>query len=141
MNANHIFTIGVDVDELAETLESSIETYVDKAVENLDVVTVRNFDENLGDNIEDHLHEYVTSDDLASEVREIIESSDYVDEDGTRELIRDQMEDMTYNLLHDGDLEKVIDARVKNIVNNTVREALRHLLIQGSISLESPTVD
>ena len=141
MNANHIFTIGLDVDELAETLESSIETYADKAVENLDVVTLRNFDEYLGDHIGDHLQEYVTSDDLAGEVREIIESGDYVDEDGTRELIRDQMEDMTYNLLHDGDLEKAIDVRVRSIVNNTVREALRHLLIQGSISLESPTVD
>lgn len=141
MNANHIFTIGLDVNELAKTLEDSISDYVDKAVDALDVVNHRNFDEYLGENIGDHLDDYITSDSLASEVRDIIESSDYCDEDGVRDLIREQTSDMVYDLLHDGDLEKAIDVRVRSIVNNTVREALRHLLIQGSISLESPTVD
>lgn len=109
MNANHIFNINVDTDELAEALEDSVSEIVYKTINNLDkLVTVRNFDEYLGDHISDHiadcvtrddlseyvssddLSEYVTSDDISDLVRECVEGGDYLEEDAIKELIADQ---------------------------------------------------
>lgn len=108
MNANHIFNINIDTDELGEALEDSISATVDRTINGLDLVTVRNFDEYLGDHISDHiadcvtrddlseyvssddLSEYVTSDDISDLVRECVEGGDYLEEDAIKELIADQ---------------------------------------------------
>ena len=130
MNANHIFNINIDTDELGEALEDSISATVDRTINGLDLVTVRNFDEYLGDHIDDHIAEcatrddlaeyvtsddlgdYITSDDLSDAVREQIEGGDYLEEDAIKELIREQTEQIVWDVTHDDDVTRMIDERI-----------------------------
>lgn len=130
MNANHIFNINIDTDELGEALEDSISATVDRTINGLDLVTVRNFDEYLGDHISDHiaecatrddlaeyvtsddLSEYVTSDDISDLVRECVEGGDYLEEDAIKELIREQTAEIVWDVCHDDDVTRMIDERI-----------------------------